>query len=115
MQWQKEEDEKIREQQKMDEIIQMIQKNTEKNVAQNKRLDMQGEKLRAMLNAQSSTGVELQGEIEPNRKIKGNLGELKVNAEEQPPYIPPIHFPKRLEGCKVAHDTSAEGENEQLQ
>ncbi|GAA0180043.1 hypothetical protein LIER_30057 [Lithospermum erythrorhizon] len=88
----------------------MIQKNTEKSVAQNKRLDMQGEKLRAMLATQSSNEVELQGEIEPNRKF-----------EEPPPYVPLIPFSKRLEGCKVARDTlgdnsPAEGEHEhQLQ
>ncbi|GAA0163783.1 hypothetical protein LIER_39658 [Lithospermum erythrorhizon] len=104
MQWHKEQDQKILEQQKMDEIIQMIQKNTEESVSQNKRLDMQGEKLRAMLTAQSSSRVELQREIESNRKIEGNGGELKVNVEEQPPYVPPIPFPKRLVGCEVAHD-----------
>ncbi|GAA0149573.1 hypothetical protein LIER_08713 [Lithospermum erythrorhizon] len=105
----------------MDEIIQMIQKNSEESVSQNKRLDIQGEKLRATLTAQSSSGIELQGEIEPNRKIEVNGGELKVNVEEPSSYVLTIPFPKRIVGYEVAHDipgdnSPAEGENEhQLQ
>ncbi|GAA0175478.1 hypothetical protein LIER_28645 [Lithospermum erythrorhizon] len=110
------------EQQKMDEIIQLTQRNTEEVVAQNKRLDMQSEKLRDILTIQSHSEDELEEEVESIVDVKMNGGELIDDNKEPynspPPYVPPIPFPKRLERCKVIDDTPsdrslAKGENEQ--
>ncbi|GAA0150488.1 hypothetical protein LIER_09418 [Lithospermum erythrorhizon] len=71
--------------------------------------------------AQSHSEVELEEEVKHIVDIEVHGGELQVNVEEPPPYVPPIPFSKRLEKCKVLVDTSgdsspAEGETgKQLQ
>ncbi|GAA0147116.1 hypothetical protein LIER_06898 [Lithospermum erythrorhizon] len=105
----------------MNEIIQLIKRNTEEVAAQNKRLDMQSEKLRDMLTIQSHSEDELEEEVESIVDVEMNGGELIYDNKEPynspPPYVPPNPFPKRLERYKVVDDTPsnsslAEGENE---
>ncbi|GAA0170804.1 hypothetical protein LIER_24988 [Lithospermum erythrorhizon] len=93
----------------MDEIIQLIQRNNEEVVAQNKRLDMQSEKIRKMLTTQYHIEVELEEEVDSIVDVEMNGGEL-IDDNEKPynspsPYVPPIPFSKRLERCKVIDDT----------